>query len=124
MTFQGKLVDSELEKHKSLFDADKKAFVITCMKENAGEEFPGLDLLTSLLTPKGATNIHKPGIEVVEGNINQTHYLILSTKPIIISSFFKKMFLNCFLPCILYTSINVQTKKKLFYLLKKISKKL
>ena len=37
------------------------------MKETCGENFPGLDMLTNLLTPRGATSINKTLIEEVLG---------------------------------------------------------
>nr|XP_045600803.1 protein SHQ1 homolog isoform X2 [Procambarus clarkii] len=65
LTFSSKLVDSELEKHTATFDADSGAFVVVCEKETPGEHFSNLDMLTTLLTPHGATGVNKPLIEVV-----------------------------------------------------------
>ncbi|XP_076039747.1 protein SHQ1 homolog [Oratosquilla oratoria] len=68
LTLPGKLVDSEQEKHKAHYDADSGVFVITCQKQTPGENFQGLDMLTSLLTPPGTSGVNKPLIEVIGGD--------------------------------------------------------
>lgn len=65
LTFSGRLVDSELEKHTAKFDAAVGAFIIVCEKETPGQHFANLDMLTTLLAPHGATGVNKPMIEVV-----------------------------------------------------------
>lgn len=72
LTFSGKLMDSELERHSAKFDADIGAFIIVCQKECQGEHFPNLDMLTALLTPHGATGVNAPSIEVVGGTCLRT----------------------------------------------------
>lgn len=67
LTFSGKLVDSELEKHSAKFDADQGAFVIVCQKVTHGQHFSNLDMLTTLLAPQGALGVNKPLIEVIDG---------------------------------------------------------
>lgn len=69
LNLPGKLVDSEKEVHKVIFNADEGAFIVTCIKQVCGEYFDGLDMLTDLLTPKGKSQVDKPLIEILgEGN--------------------------------------------------------
>ncbi|XP_068205701.1 protein SHQ1 homolog [Palaemon carinicauda] len=67
LTFSGKLIDSEKEKHNVKYDADRGAFVIECLKETPGQHFANLDMLTTLLAPQGGHGVNKPLIEVIDG---------------------------------------------------------
>lgn len=51
---------------KANFDTDTNEFKITCPKVIKGEFFKGLDMLTSLLEPKGKRKIDENKIEVLE----------------------------------------------------------
>ncbi|XP_043220873.1 protein SHQ1 homolog [Amphibalanus amphitrite] len=55
--FSGCIVENE--KASAKFDADKRGFVVHAPKVNSGEHFENLDMLTSLLLPKGERNVHK-----------------------------------------------------------------
>ncbi|KAB7498414.1 Protein SHQ1-like protein, partial [Armadillidium nasatum] len=68
LNLPGKLIDSEKEVHKASYDADQGSYLVTCMKQTFGEFFPGLDMLTDLLTPKGASNVKQPIMEVLSGD--------------------------------------------------------
>lgn len=65
LNLPGRLVDSELEKHRVTYNSDLGAFVIDCQKETHGQNFEGLDMLTKLLQPPGADGVTKPLIEVI-----------------------------------------------------------
>lgn len=67
LTFSGKLVDNEQEKHNVKYDPERGAFVIECLKETPGQHFTNLDMLTTLLAPPGALGVNKPLIEVIDG---------------------------------------------------------
>ena len=49
------------------YDADTNSFVIKAPKKNAGQFFPGLDMISELLKPKGSVNA-QPKIEMIEEN--------------------------------------------------------
>lgn len=51
---------------KAHFDADTNEFQIKCPKVNKGTHFSGLDMLTSLLEPKGKRNIDGSVIEILD----------------------------------------------------------
>ncbi|CAL9704431.1 unnamed protein product [Knipowitschia caucasica] len=63
LTLPGRIVEDGRE--KATFDIDKGLFTLKVAKETPGEHFEGLDLLTSLLTPKGSQSV-KPLIEEVD----------------------------------------------------------
>jgi len=65
LNMPGRLIDSELEKHRAIYDTDLGAFVVVGQKETAGQIFEGLDMLTKLLQPPGADGVTKPLIEVI-----------------------------------------------------------
>jgi len=48
------------------WDAETTSFVVKCPKVVEGEHFPGLDMLTQLLTPKGDTSL-KNAVEELNG---------------------------------------------------------
>ena len=48
------------------WDAETTSFVVKCPKVVEGENFPGLDMLTQLLTPKGDTSV-KNVVEELNG---------------------------------------------------------
>ena len=48
------------------WDAETTSFVVKCPKVVEGEHFPGLDMLTQLLTPKGDTSV-KNVVEELKG---------------------------------------------------------
>uniref|UniRef100_A0A671SIJ8 Protein SHQ1 homolog n=1 Tax=Sinocyclocheilus anshuiensis TaxID=1608454 RepID=A0A671SIJ8_9TELE len=52
LTLPGRIVEDGRE--KASFDIDKGLFTLHVPKETAGEHFEGLEMLTSLLTPKGS----------------------------------------------------------------------
>jgi len=58
---------TESEKASGSWDAETSSFVVKCPKVNEGEDFPGLDMLTQLLMPKGETQV-KNKIEVIGGD--------------------------------------------------------
>uniref|UniRef100_A0A1A8J221 Protein SHQ1 homolog n=1 Tax=Nothobranchius kuhntae TaxID=321403 RepID=A0A1A8J221_NOTKU len=62
LTLPGRIVEDGREKAK--FDIDKGLFTLQVPKETAGEHFEGLQMLTSLLAPKG-TRSAKPLVEDV-----------------------------------------------------------
>lgn len=62
LNLPGRIVEDGREKAK--FDVDKGLFTLCVAKENAGEHFEGLHLLTSLLAPKGSQSA-KPLVEEV-----------------------------------------------------------
>ncbi|XP_033822539.2 protein SHQ1 homolog [Periophthalmus magnuspinnatus] len=62
LTLPGRIVEDGRE--KAIFNIDKGLFTLRVPKETAGEHFEGLDLLTSLLAPKGSKSA-KPLIEEV-----------------------------------------------------------
>ncbi|XP_047739567.1 protein SHQ1 homolog isoform X2 [Hyalella azteca] len=58
------LKDSELNGNcQASYDADSNSCIFKCLKEEPGQHFPGLDMLTDLLTPKTVTRV--PNIEVL-----------------------------------------------------------
>lgn len=63
--FSGCIVENDRATAK--FDADKKGFVIHAPKVNSGEKFENLDMLTSLLLPKGEKNVSKNIEELYAG---------------------------------------------------------
>uniref|UniRef100_A0A4W6FYI4 Protein SHQ1 homolog n=1 Tax=Lates calcarifer TaxID=8187 RepID=A0A4W6FYI4_LATCA len=62
LTLPGRIVEDGREKAK--FDIDKGLFTLWVPKETAGEHFEGLQMLTSLLAPKGSRSA-KPLVEDV-----------------------------------------------------------
>ncbi|XP_022600978.1 protein SHQ1 homolog isoform X1 [Seriola dumerili] len=60
LTLPGRIVEDGREKAK--FDIDKGLFTLRVPKETAGEHFEGLQMLTSLLAPKGSRSA-KPLVE-------------------------------------------------------------
>ncbi|XP_075871808.1 protein SHQ1 homolog [Nelusetta ayraudi] len=60
LSLPGRIVEDGREKAK--FDIDKGLFTVRIPKETAGEDFEGLQLLTSLLAPKGSRSA-KPLVE-------------------------------------------------------------
>ncbi|XP_072308002.1 protein SHQ1 homolog [Eucyclogobius newberryi] len=67
LTLPGRIVEDGRE--KAIFDIDKGLFILRVAKETAGEHFEDLDLLTSLLAPKGSQSA-KPLIEEVTVSCN------------------------------------------------------
>uniref|UniRef100_A0A674C849 Protein SHQ1 homolog n=1 Tax=Salmo trutta TaxID=8032 RepID=A0A674C849_SALTR len=63
LTLPGKIVEDGRE--KATFDIDKGLFTLRVPKETAGEHFEGLQMLTSLLAPKGSRSA-KPLVEDME----------------------------------------------------------
>ena len=63
LNLPGEIVEND--DAKAHFDADTNEFKITCPKVVKGEHFQGLDMLTSLLQPKGKREIDT-GIEVLD----------------------------------------------------------
>ena len=62
------------------YDADSKSFVVTVPKKVKGEHFPGLEMISDLLIPKGDTKLpNGPLVEVLSGVI--TTYVILLFRP-------------------------------------------
>ena len=52
------------------YDADSKSFVVTVPKKVKGEHFPGLEMISDLLIPKGDTKLpNGPMVEVLGGGI-------------------------------------------------------
>ena len=52
------------------YDADSKSFVVTVPKKVKGEHFPGLEMISDLLIPKGDTKLpNGPMVEVLGGVI-------------------------------------------------------
>ncbi|XP_059096831.1 protein SHQ1 homolog [Tigriopus californicus] len=43
------------------YEADSRSFIVTAPKKNHGQFFPGLDMLTSLLTPQGNESLRPTG---------------------------------------------------------------
>ncbi|XP_065811042.1 protein SHQ1 homolog [Labrus bergylta] len=62
LSLPGKIVEDGRERAK--FDIDKGLFIVWVPKETPGEHFEGLQMLTSLLAPKGSRSA-KPLIEVL-----------------------------------------------------------
>ncbi|XP_071376231.1 protein SHQ1 homolog [Centroberyx affinis] len=60
LTLPGRIVEDGRE--KAIFDIDKGLFTLRVPKETAGEHFEGLQMLTSLLAPKGSRSA-KPLVE-------------------------------------------------------------
>jgi len=56
----------ESESASGSWDAETSSFVVKCPKQNEGEHFAGLDMLTQLLTPKGETEV-RAKVEVIGG---------------------------------------------------------
>uniref|UniRef100_A0A8C2G7V6 Protein SHQ1 homolog n=1 Tax=Cyprinus carpio TaxID=7962 RepID=A0A8C2G7V6_CYPCA len=63
LTLPGRIVEDGRE--KASFDIDKGLFTLHVPKETAGEHFEGLEMLTSLLAPKGSRSA-KPLVEDTE----------------------------------------------------------
>ncbi|KAL0978649.1 hypothetical protein UPYG_G00173400 [Umbra pygmaea] len=63
LTLPGKIIEDGRE--KASFDIDKGVFTLRVPKETAGEHFEGLQMLTSLLAPKGSRSA-KPLVEDIE----------------------------------------------------------
>uniref|UniRef100_A0A6Q2X522 Protein SHQ1 homolog n=1 Tax=Esox lucius TaxID=8010 RepID=A0A6Q2X522_ESOLU len=63
LTLPGKIVEDGRE--KASFDIDKGLFTLQVPKETAGQHFEGLQMLTSLLAPKGSRSA-KPLVEDME----------------------------------------------------------
>lgn len=64
LNLPGEIVENDHA--KAQFDADTNEFKIVCPKVTKGTHFKGLDMLTSLLGPKGKRDIETKGIEVVD----------------------------------------------------------
>nr|CAD7442013.1 unnamed protein product [Timema bartmani] len=60
------LVEESRDSHGS-YSADEGKFVINVSKVTPGQNFPDLDLLTSLLSPPGKRVDISPGIQVIDG---------------------------------------------------------
>lgn len=59
----------ETDNSSAKYNSDKSEFVITLDKVTPGQHFDGLDMLASLLAPKGQPKAKRPLIEVMEGLI-------------------------------------------------------
>ncbi|XP_008302359.1 protein SHQ1 homolog [Stegastes partitus] len=68
LTLPGRIVEDGREKAK--FDIDKGLFTLQVPKETAGEHFEGLQMLTSLLAPKGSRSA-KPLVEDVSAECGE-----------------------------------------------------
>jgi protein SHQ1 len=55
----------ETDSANAKYDPDMNSFVIKAPKKTSGEFFPGLDMISELLKPKGTTSAHVP-IEILE----------------------------------------------------------
>ena len=64
----------ENDEAKADFDADKNEFKIKCPKVDKGSHFQGLDMLTSLLEPKGKRNVDDKaaGIQVLSDSVDES----------------------------------------------------
>ncbi|KAK1902146.1 Protein SHQ1 like, partial [Dissostichus eleginoides] len=71
LSLPGQVVEDGREKAK--FDIDKGLFTVWVPKETTGEHFEGLQMLTSLLAPKGARSA-KPLIEDVSTGCSEGKY--------------------------------------------------
>ena len=58
---------TESEAASGSWDAETNSFVVKCPKVNIGQDFPGLDMLTQLLMPKGETQVRNQ-VEVIGGD--------------------------------------------------------
>ena len=63
LNLPGEIIEND--EAKADFDADTNEFKIACPKVNKGEHFKGLDMLTSLLEPKGKRSVDEKLIQVV-----------------------------------------------------------
>uniref|UniRef100_A0A7N6BVG6 Protein SHQ1 homolog n=1 Tax=Anabas testudineus TaxID=64144 RepID=A0A7N6BVG6_ANATE len=68
LTLPGRIVEDGRE--KATFDIDKGLFTLRVPKETAGEHFEGLQMLTSLLAPKGSRSA-KPLVEDLTAGCSQ-----------------------------------------------------
>lgn len=64
LNLPGEIIENDAA--KAHFDADTNEFKITCPKVVRGTHFQGLDMLTSLLEPKGKRSVDSKGIEVLD----------------------------------------------------------
>jgi protein SHQ1 len=64
LNLPGEIIEND--EAKANFDAETNEFKITCPKVTKGTHFQGLDMLTSLLAPKGKRSVDSKGIEVLE----------------------------------------------------------
>lgn len=69
LTLPGRIVEDGREKAK--FDIDKGLFILRVPKETAGEHFEGLQMLTSLLAPKGSRSA-KPLVEDLSSGCSES----------------------------------------------------
>ncbi|XP_072178404.1 protein SHQ1 homolog isoform X1 [Diadema setosum] len=63
LNLPGRIIEDGRE--KAAYDTEKGSFTIRVPKETPGEHFEGLDLLTRLLAPRGATSAAEPHIEII-----------------------------------------------------------
>ncbi|KAM7402594.1 hypothetical protein PAMP_017818 [Pampus punctatissimus] len=68
LTLPGRIVEDGRE--KAIFDIDKGLFTLRVPKETAGEHFEGLQMLTSLLAPKGSRSA-KPLVEDISTDCSE-----------------------------------------------------
>lgn len=71
LNLPGDIVDND--EAKAHFDAATNEFKIKCPKVVKGSHFEGLDMLTSLLQPKGQRDIGEKNIEVVGASSDDTN---------------------------------------------------
>ncbi|XP_044205453.1 protein SHQ1 homolog [Thunnus albacares] len=69
LTLPGRIVEDGRE--KAIFDIDKGLFTLRVPKETAGEHFEGLQMLTSLLAPKGSRSA-KPLVEDISTDCSES----------------------------------------------------
>lgn len=69
LNLPGEIIEND--EAKAHFDADSNEFKITCPKLKKGTHFKGLDMLTSLLEPKGKREIESNGIELVDESCSE-----------------------------------------------------
>ena len=55
------------------YDADQGSFIIRAPKKNRGEHFPGLDMITEFLKPRGEEEIKRPSVQVVSGEEHEAN---------------------------------------------------
>lgn len=72
LNLPGEIVEND--EAKADFDTDKNEFKIKCPKVAKGFHFKGLDMLTSLLEPKGKRNVEdkSAGIQVLSDSVEST----------------------------------------------------
>ena len=69
LNLPGEIIEND--EAKANFDVDTNEFKITCPKALKGTHFKGLDMLTSLLEPKGKRNVGSNGIEVLDESCSE-----------------------------------------------------